>query len=909
MKFLDAVADHIYSHYKAEELESSIEIILPSRRSGLHLKKALATRYKVPFIAPKFFTIDEYFKTHFEFEVVGNLEAQFELFAVYKELHQDPGTLDSFISWSDQILKDFNEIDRYLIDPKDLFRNLKDIKEIESWNFDFENLSANQKKYLEFWELLGKIYYRFHERLASKNKCLSGQMYRRVAENPIKYLQTKKKPIIAGFNALSESEKSVFKYLEVNTKASFFWNTDLEFLDNKHYEAGHFLRQTRKELGGFNNIKSQFIHQNKEITFYRSNSNTDQINVASSILSTLEGNSNTKGLILANEGLLPSLTINIPTNIEAYNITMGLPLNQSQSFSYLDLIFEVLSNSRRYSSKGTKRIHFKDFNLLVNHPLFVHLASEKEISLDRINNTIKTENISFIELDFLKENAPKLYAVISPLWSHIENISKLLRSLQTHIDDIRKTLFKKEYFNLEIDGLYRISEQISVLSNVNDQYNYLETIQGMRNLLKGHLGNESIPFYGEPLQGLQIMGLLETRSIDFDEVILLSCNEQFLPGINHLQSLIPTDLRIYFGLPSKYEREAIFAYYFYSLILRSKKIHLIYNDGIANGIEDNEMSRYLLQLRNICSGNEHFNLQEKQFASSPGPSTPLTQITKDQEYLIMLSNLYQSGLSPSALNTFQSCELDFYYKYVLRIGEVESLEEQIETSTLGDIIHETLEELYKGTQLLNKTNLKEMNEKYIEQLDRSFQKRFPYRNYKKGKNYLTYKMAQKAVEEFLKMEALQTQKNGVIKIIGLETKYEFHLESDQINQEVLFKGKADRVDSIGDQIRIIDYKSGFVTKSDLSARDFQGLIKKPKAFQVYFYAYLYYKSTGVFPTSGIISMRNLKAGLMNIDSKWMTPDYMNEFETFLIELLLEMQSSTTPITHNPKAKFCSLCEI
>jgi len=917
--FLSEVAQKLLTQYSVQELKD-IAVIVPSRRAGLHFKTELAKQIKQTFWAPQIQSLDDYIIDLHELTPIDPISVHFELFSCYCQLFEEPGSFDVFHSWSSQVLSDFNEIDRYLLPSELVFKNLKDIKEIEAWSFNADELSAGQEKFLEFWEKLGELYLLFNSKLEKKGFSTKGRIYKDVANNPEKYLKNipQKEIIFIGFNALSKSEETIFAWLKNLGKAEVFWDVDQYYMNDNIQEAGNFVRQYKKwNEENFKKIPNN-ITKEKTVTIYPANTNLNQINIAAQILSSNPQFGDTKSaVILSDEQLLKPFLNTIPIGIDKMNITMGYSFSNTLSLELLDIIFTIQINSKRFQSNQNKNtIYFKDLFTFLEHVLVIKFFKNKGIDAVQIIDHFTKNNFSFITKKNLEEVFGTNAGLLDILFYHSAiNIESTILQLASFCDKLRLTLIDEANKTFEIEVLYKIIFNLKKIESINTEYPYIEDIEGIRNLFNLINKSEKLSFYGEPLEGLQVMGLLESRAIDFDNIILVSCNEKFLPGVQGSNSFIPHDLKIYLGLPTKQDREAIFSYYFYRLLNRVKNIHLIYNNGLPNGLDSNEISRYLIQIESelphqIARKDYNFKWNNK--------SVP-NEIKKDSSTLKKIDLLFENGLSPSALNTYLSCPLDFYYKYALRINEKQELEETIENSTQGTIIHEVLEELYKEhSPTITESSVNAMLNKYEALTDKLYLKQFPSKSYRFGKNLLYYKMALKEIKLFLTQEKKQIQKKGPIEILGLEEPLDtrIEIETSQGRKTIFLKGKADRIDVQNGQIRIIDYKSGFVKPEEVSVSSIEQVFEKPKAAQLLFYGYLYNKknpNSGAI--SGIISMRNLKQNLIPFSLKEKKgeeniseEELYSGFEEILISKIQEIYSVSILFTHDSKAKYCMLCE-
>ncbi len=917
--FLNRIAEDIIENYAIEDYKELL-LIVPSRRVGLHLKKEMASLLKQTFWSPQIKTIDEFLTEKHELGVVDSITVHFELYKAYCQLFGNEETFDSFQSWSSQILNDFNEIDRYLLSHKEVFSNLKDIKEIEQWSFNAEELSENQNKFLVFWEKLGELYELFSKQLEDLQLATSAKVYRDIATYPKKYLNNLpyKKIYILGFNALSKSEEEIFRHLYQTSQAKLFWDADQYYLKNKLYEAGNFIRRYNWASESIKAVESNLTTQEKNIHLYPAKTAIDQVNIAAKIMEENEAFREQKSaLILSDETLLNPLVNAIPVGLDKMNITMGYSIGNTLAKELFETCLDIIISSQRFSKGKSKSIYFKDLNKLLENALFKKFSETERKKFTYLKSTVVKFNYTFItpknltyfladysqHLDFLFYDSSKEPAVC-------------LEEIAQFIQKVRSQLIQQDELNIEIEALYKIEQIIAKIQSVISIYPYIKTLPGLRKLIWQILGKEKLSFYGEPLQGLQIMGFLETRALDFENVILLSCNESFLPGVAPSNSLIPFDLKLFLKLPTKSDREAIFAYYFYRIIQRAKNVHLVYNDGIANQLESNEISRYIIQIENELKNIDSVTIKKHHINYDTEQKKLTKNIFKDELTLKKIDAFLTNGLSPSALNGYLACPLDFYYKYILRIKEQEEVEEAIESSTQGTITHKVLENLYtEFGPIINSEAIDKMLKAYEAETHLIFEEYFPQGNYKTGKNLLTFSMVLKGIKKFLTNEKSFVAKNGVIKILGLEEdlRHTLTVETTNGTKEVVVKGNADRIDLINNTIRIIDYKTGYVEQKDVGT-SFVKVLEHPKANQLLFYAYLYFKNhQKINIQSGIISFRNLNAGLINLKLKEdrkeieFTAELFEEYEELLIAEIQSIYNTDLTFEHDDTALYCMIC--
>lgn len=916
--FVKEIGIRLINNHGEEHLQNVL-VIIPSQRIGLHLKKELAEQFSGTRWLPEINSIDHFVSKLSSETPVDDLDAIFELYQSYIKVFEKPDDFDTFLTWGKQIINDFNEIDKYLLESKDVFKNLQAIKEIESWSFNADELTETQKKFMEFWEKLGELYQRYNEDLAKKGLCTKSSIYKSIATDPITHLAKLKydKIYVVGFNALSLSEETMFKYLVNAQQCEIIWDADQYYVNDKEQEAGSFIRKYLKwSEAKKEEIPSGLTTVQKEIHLYGANSNIGQTLVASSILSSdLAFSTKKSALIFSDESLLRPMLNVLPNSIDKMNVAMGYPLNASNSYSLLDQIFATLRNVERYQQKSS--LYYKDYENIFHHELIQLLVDHKKIDLSSVEHKVNKENYTYIPKQVMSE-ALKLHFSLFDLFFYQKetNVTTLIARVIILFEEIRDILLMLNVDLIEKEAVLVILSNLKKLNAVLEKYPIVKSPESALLLVKQLIKTGKVSFFGEPLKGLQVLGLLETRGLDFENLILLSCNEEILPAASYSQSLMPYDLRKYFGLPTKDDKEAMFAYYFYRLLHRSKNIHFIYNDGAPDGMSTNEVSRYLLQIQNeLGSDKVKIIHHDGDDVKNSIDLDSFAEVGGSKDLEDRVRHFIDQGLSASAINTFNKCPRDFFFNYLLRPNETDKVEENIESSTFGTIVHEVLEELYtvEGS-LITQELIDDMLSSYEGILKAHFKKVFPSENFKSGKNLLQYESAKYSISQFLKKEQKYIQENGVIKILSLEKTYRKDVVCNTPYGEITvqLKGNIDRVDQVGNKIRIIDYKTGKVTDN---------LVLKDKMDAMYSYSmqllvYLYLFSgneDGKDVESGILSMKDISAGVQVLKRKVqdergvgkLDAELKDSFENYIQSFICELFESD--YVHNTSSKYCSMC--
>lgn len=941
-KFVDKIAAYIYE--TNIPLEDWI-VILPSERAKQYVQQAIFNTYKRPVFSPEILTINQWVKQHTPETILNKTRLLLNLFEVHT--HQGKEAIDSvfdeFMTWGNVLLSDFDEMERYLIDSKYLFRNLKDIKEIENWSFgEGMELSERQKRFMEFWDRLPGYYLEFNEKLAEKNAIYGGKSYRNLAENIDRVFSKNKNAhfLFCGFNALSLAEKKIIKQLKQLERGHLLIDADVYYYNDNQHEAGAFLRDTTNYLGIKNPeyISNNIGSQTKNIELISCSQSTGQVKAIGSLLESFSPEKIAGTLVLlADESLIVPLINTIPNKVGKANITLGLPLKNSSVRTWVDLLFKIQEGIIKYK-KVT--VYHKDLLSFWNHPFIIALMNfEEEKLIHEQEQSMRKYNRIFQQVGKISIS-PRLDELLQLIYTPWENnwqysmiaIRRCNELLFGYLDE--KYMYEKTLIHSFDSGLIDfqncVSENFPVMG-----------INTFKNLFNQEWTRETMAFYGNPLDGLQIMGLLETRLLDFETVLVVGMNEGKMPPTNPIQTLIPMDLRKHVGLPLPRDKQGLFAHHFYRLLHHCSEMYITYSSSME-GINSNEPSRYLLQLElELTKYSKLINFTKKFYTlESNQQSTKIKSIVKTNELVIRLDKLLQTGISASAIKTFFTCPLDFYYKYVLRFGEEEKVEESIESNQLGTFVHAVLEELYLPFSLKNKDgsdktkippkiqveDIDQMIKAYPLEMRKQFSLHFQgdAEAFSKGKNYLSFTMALELTKRFFDFERKRVlELNNVgVKIVALEERFEQQLTIQVFGEakEIKLNGVIDRIDEMNDEIYIWDYKTGKVDikdvgKSSKNSEDkVEYLVESSKNskhfFQLMLYCFLYYMRFHRIPkSSAIISLVNIKNSPFHLNTETVSIAEMIElFPEVLGKIIEEIYDPTIEFTHKDEYfSYCAYC--
>jgi hypothetical protein len=803
------------------------------------------------------------------------MEQLFTLYEAYASM--DYGEKDNFYTfskWGQTLLQDFNEIDRYLIDTKDIFSYLADIQEINHWSLQKEK-SEIISNYIKFWNHLEPLYNSFNNLLSAKKLGHQGLIYRTACEKLRDYLDINKSKthIFIGFNALNTAESYIIQEILAKTKADIFWDGDTYFVEDPIHDAGYFLRQhlntwpwlKGKSLKG---VESNYL-SHKNIKIIGVPKNVSQAKYLGNLLLQLNKEDNTilrnTAIVLGDETLLNPLLNSIPSELDAVNITMGYPLKNTPLASLFSQYFSI------HIRKDSQGWYFQEVLDFLSHPYIQLLCTEdQQNKATRISEAIRTKNWAFISSDNLRSLGEGSEDLLCLLFFNEEVSATTFLSKCHQIIQILRERFALSKDALGLEYLYKFYSLFNQLQDKVEQYSFANDLKSLESLYLEIIRNETLDFQGEPLEGLQIMGMLESRVLDFETLILTSVNEGILPSGKSNNSFIPFDLKKYYKLPTYKEKDAIYTYHFYRLLQRAKNVYLLYNTE-PDVLEGGEKSRLLTQM--LTDENKLPDIDEIIAAPDISPSIKVVQtIAKDAGLMEMIRAHASKGFSPTSLSNYIRNPIDFYKRNLLGIDDILEVEETVANNTFGTIVHDTLEDLYKPylNTFLEESVLQEMKRQVRPLVIGHFAKSFADGDISRGKNLIAYNVVVRYLENFINLELAEVGQHQ-IKILGIEEKLHMDIHVPGLDFPVVLKGKLDRIDEKDGVIRIIDYKTGSVTSSQVEIVDWEDVIRDynySKAFQLLCYALMYDHIKPIASLeAGIISFKNLGSGLLKYGLK------------------------------------------
>ncbi|HLP63392.1 PD-(D/E)XK nuclease family protein [Flavobacterium sp.] len=914
--FLNQLAQKILLNHS--ENSSDLLVVLPNKRAKVFLLNELKEATSTTLFSPDIISIEDFIQDIAGIRTLDSIELLFQFYQVYLEIHDDEPkeTFDVFANWAKTLLQDFNEIDRYLLDPDKILNYLENIKEIEHWSVSIEQRTDLIEKHLKFWKKLPEYYHSLYDCLLSQGKGYQGLIYREAVENVNHFsnqLSNSQHIIFAGFNALNQAEERIIQHLLACEKATVYWDIDATFLNDFQHDAGLFQRKIKSSWPHYKSNPYEWIfnqyQEEKNIHIISTSKSIGQAKIVGEIISERisEGNTNLQNVavVLADENLMLPVLHSLPNEVDALNITMGFSSKNNPAQLLVSKLFKMHTNALNKDPKNYV-FYYKEVLEILNHPLL-----EPNIQSNELVTKINFNNYTFITLKKLKElynSENELFDLIFNQWNFpankvLDQLSQILLVIKSKLES------NSEEEKITRAFIYSVFKVINKLKNyfIEVENSSIDTIDNLYAIYKQVIDEAEVSFEGEPLNGLQIMGVLESRVLDFETVIITSVNEGKLPSGKSMNSFLPYDVKVEYGLPTYKEKDAIFAFHFYHLLQRAKNVYLIYNSD-SDGYDAAEKSRFITQLE-VEQPKKHNTTFEYYNPIVPNIAYQLVSVPKTDKVMVRLREIAEKGFSPSSLTTYIRNPIQFYFQRVLRISEVDEVEENIAVNTLGTIIHKTLEELYKPLigRLITVLDIQNCLKKVDEETLTQFKLVYKEGEIKKGRNLLAFEVAKQNVTNFLNQELASIESGDEIQIIALEHNYERLLEHPTLPFPVLIKGNLDRVEYRNGRIRIIDYKTGKVEQRSLTLKHWNGLttdIKNDKIIQVLAYAFMFENELkGREMEAGILSFKNLKSGFLPFTVKEgkdvisiISEEVMQNYLEQVVALLAEIMNEEIPFT-------------
>lgn len=835
--FLKLVAADLYKHTEGNLAHTAV--VFPNKRAGLFFNEYLAQESDSPIWSPAYVSISELFRSLSPWEVGDPVKLVCELYKIFRWETQSTETLDDFYFWGEMLISDFDDADKNRVDTDKLFSNLQDLRNIMDdytfiddeqeeairqffQNFSIERRTALKERFISLWNVLGNIYKGFRESLASQNIAYEGMMYRHVIE----HLDVDKLPyekyIFVGFNVLNKVEHTLFTQLKDAGKAVFYWDYDEFYMkENRQavtHEAGEFIRRNLRDfpspLSGelFKNLSKP-----KEVHYIASSTENAQARYLPQwIRNNLTTPEKETAVVLCNEALLQPVLHSLPAEVKHVNITMGFPLSQTPVYSFLIALLELHTHGFNFKSG---RYTFQSVVTLLKHPYTRQLTGQAELLEKEL-----TRNNRFYPLPGELGKDEFLTRLFTPLSGNLNLCIRLSETLQQVASIYQANTSGTEdtdaFNQLYRESLFKAYTTINRFRTLIEEDELTVQSETFRRLLVKILSTTNIPFHGEPAIGMQVMGVLETRNLDFRHLVLLSVNEGQLPKSGGDSSFIPYNLRKAFGMTTIEHKIAVYAYYFYRLLQRAERITLIYNTS-SDGLNRGEWSRFMLQF--LIEWPHPITRQFLEAGQSPQGTSSIT-VEKTPDVMRQMQSLFdvranpKAKFSPSALNYYLDCPLKFYYRYVAGLSAPDEVSAEIDSATFGSIFHYAAEHIYKDLtthgKVINKEALETLlrNEvKLQDYVDTAFKKLFFNVPQNEKPEYNGVQLINSAViARYLKQLLQNDLRYAPFTFIASEMEVDEPIDIQTPKGVIKSRigGIIDRMDSKDGTLRIVDYKTG-----------------------------------------------------------------------------------------------------
>ena len=835
--FLKLVAADLYKHTKGNLAHTAV--VFPNKRAGLFFNEYLAQESESPIWSPAYVSISELFRSLSPWEVGDPVKLVCELYKIFQRETQSTETLDDFYFWGEMLISDFDDADKNKVDTDKLFSNLQDLRNIMDdytfiddeqeeairqffQNFSIERRTALKERFISLWDVLGNIYKGFRESLASQNIAYEGMMYRHVIE----HLDVDKLPyekyVFVGFNVLNKVEHTLFTQLKDAGKAVFYWDYDEFYMkENRQavtHEAGEFIRRNLRDfpspLSGelFKNLSKP-----KEVHYIASSTENAQARYLPQwIRNNLTTPEKETAVVLCNEALLQPVLHSLPAEVKHVNITMGFPLSQTPVYSFLIALLELHTHGFNFKSG---RYTFQSVVTLLKHPYTRQLTGQAELLEKEL-----TRNNRFYPLPGELGKDEFLTRLFTPLSGNLNLCIRLSETLQQVAGIYQANTSGTEdtdaFNQLYRESLFKAYTTINRFRTLIEEDELTVQSETFRRLLVKVLSATNIPFHGEPAIGMQVMGVLETRNLDFRHLVLLSVNEGQLPKSGGDSSFIPYNLRKAFGMTTIEHKIAVYAYYFYRLLQRAERITLMYNTS-SDGLNRGEWSRFMLQF--LIEWPHPITRQFLEAGQSPQGTSPIT-VEKTPDVMRRMQSLFdvrtnpKAKFSPSALNYYLDCPLKFYYRYVAGLSAPDEVSAEIDSATFGSIFHYAAEHIYKDLtthgKVINKEALETLlrNEvKLQDYVDTAFKKLFFNVPQNEKPEYNGVQLINSAViARYLKQLLQNDLRYAPFTFIASEMEVDEPIDIQTPKGVIKSRigGIIDRMDSKDGTLRIVDYKTG-----------------------------------------------------------------------------------------------------
>ena len=874
-------------HHSWEE----VIIILPSKRAGVFFKHYLLEQIDRPVIAPTIHSIESFVESLSSLKKANPNHLLFILYEVYTTLLQENESDDftAFLQWGKRLLNDFNDLDAYRIDPEAILSDLGEFYRIESVFSNDDERSFSPA----FWSVLPQLYWAFENKLMESNWGTLGMLYKDTLDSLELYLShTQKTHYFIGFNALNKAEQDLIQGFLVEKKGAVIWDLDQTFYNDEFHASGRFIRHYQNAWPFYRQhplaFQDTFFQEPKEIKAIGFSGNIAQAQYVGKLLREIDSTKKTTAVVFGEEQLLLPTLAHLPDGLEQWNVTMGYSIEQLPISRWFMTLVHLHT---QYTEEGYNR------DLLLQ---LLHYSAFREYAT-KVNKEF-VPFLKIVEANFTTKVSSQLLS--SSLQDQLglivtENPTQLIDQLIDLLDSF--SAFKGVLDTLSRAVLEQILKLLAQIRVQLASVNFEVSIAAFHVLLKEGMALQTLDFKGDPIEGIQLMGMLESRVLDFDCLIVTNVNEGILPVGKNDQSFFPFSMKKKYGLPTFLDNDAIYTYHFYRLMQRAKKVYLLYN-AKSEGLGAGEKSRFIRQLE-LCAQPQHSFSDVQWSAYFPISPTKRNEVIKTPHMLKCLAAIAEKGFSPTSLTTYLNNPMAFYDRYILGIKALETPTKALSHITRGTIVHDCVEQLYTPYigRLIQPSDYDDMQARLEEILGGIYAKTYPKMPVPRGENYLTIKAYERGIRQFLKVERELIEAGNELVIVALEKDFAVPLESDIAGQKILLRGKIDRIDQFNGTTRLIDYKTGKVEQSKLNWNnwdDFVGDYKRNSLFQLLVYAWAHLKSTSQTAVEvGIISFKSPKENVLPLVRKDVAKEankaevdahFVAEIHKYLVQLIEEL---------------------
>lgn len=904
--FINYFVAQIMSH---QEQNLDVCVVIPSKRAKVFIIDAFKQLRKNVFL-PKIITVEDFVE-----EVTGlmHLDSTSLLMEFYQYFQlnfpNDNQSFAVFTTWAKTFLYDLKDIDGYLIDTNHLFEYLQDIKALERWQLEHQESTELINKQLKFWYHLPDYYNGFYNFLIEKNLGYNGLIQREGVNKLNSFLNKSNQFFVfGGFNALNNAEQKIFQTILSEQKGQIYWDIDDFFMSEPFHLASHFTNLFKSHWAYYKNNPfleiSSHYKNNKNIFIYKTIKTIGQAKLIGNILNENNFNLNDTAIVLPDETLLLPILNHLPNHIESLNITMGYPaINNPLQFLIHDIF--TLHKKAKTTKNNQALFYFKHVLSILQNPNVSELMQTTSII-----SYINKYNINYITFDKIIQNASHHdYEILALLFgftfsdnkSFLENVMLIIKHIKSY-----KTQSQKLFSNIDLAFLFSLFQMVNQLKLYLDKYEIENDCQLLFDLYKDQVSQAQASFEGKPLQGLQIMGMLESRMLDFETVIIPSCNENILPPKARQSSIVPFDVKKENGMPTQLEQDALITYHFYRLISKAKNVFLIYDGDDGQGLNTGEKSRFIEQI--LFDNLPNHRIIQKSFVPKIQIDKSQNDIIKNSEVLDLLKIHAESGFSASSISNYLRNPKDFFVNNILKIKEIDEVEEDIASNTLGSIIHKTLENLYTPylNEILSEGIIKVILSQFENELNQNFKAYFKDGDLNSGKNLIAFEISKKQINQFLQKELEHIKNGDEVVILALEKDYKIQLNDARFPFPVFLKGNLDRIEKRNGVLIVIDYKTGKVEQSQLNLTENKKLnlfnLKNEKIIQLLCYILLMKsENPNEDIKAAIISFRNINSHHLFLKEKigkeisdFITNETLDIFENELKELIVEILNPEIP---------------